>query len=384
MPGPLDGVKVVELAAIGPAPFAGMLLADLGAEVINIARIGEPGAMNGAAQRVLLRGRRFVHVDLKHPAGADVVRDLAAGADVFIEGFRPGVAERLGVGPDELLGVNSRLVYGRMTGWGQDGPRADQAGHDLGYLALSGALAPCVGDDGRPVAPLNMLGDFGGGGMLLAVGVLGALYAAQQSGEGQVVDAAIVDGAALLTAMHQGMLAAGLWDAPPGGNLFDGGAPFYRVYRTGDDRWLSVSAVEPKFYAALLDGLGLPIDPAGQYDASHWPALRDTFAARIATRSRDEWVEHFAGRDACVVPVLAPDEAAVDPHLVDRGVYVDTGAIRHPAPAPRFSETPTELPAESPDDETTTVLGEFGYTHSDIRRLADAGVIAPLHAEDHT
>jgi len=379
MPGPLDGVRVVELAAIGPAPFAGMLLADLGAEVINVARLGDAGGMPGAAaaHQVLLRGRRFVHVDLKHPAGADVVRDLAAGADVFLEGFRPGVAERLGVGPDDLLAANPRLVYGRMTGWGQDGPRADEAGHDLGYLALSGALAPCVGGDGRPTPPLNMLGDFGGGGMLLAVGVLGALYSVQQTGEGQVVDAAIVDGAALLTAMHQGMLAGGLCDSPPGGNLFDGGAPFYRVYRTADDKWLSVSAVEPKFYAALLDGLGLPIDPAAQHDRSRWAAWRETFAARIATRTREEWVDHFAGTDACVVPVLGPDEAAVDPHLSERGVYVDAGGIRHPAPAPRFSETPTQLPEESPVDETATVLGEFGYTASDIRRLSDAGVIAP-------
>ncbi|RNI23851.1 CaiB/BaiF CoA transferase family protein [Flexivirga caeni] len=378
MPGPLDGVRAVELAAIGPAPFAGMLLADLGAEVIHVARASGtsdvPGS--GAAHRVLLRGRRVIHVDLKHPAGADVVRDLAAGADVFLEGFRPGVAERLGVGPDELLAVNSRLVYGRMTGWGQDGPRAGEAGHDLGYLALSGALAPCVGDGGRPVAPLNMLGDFGGGAMLLVIGVVSALFAAQQSGEGQVVDAAVLDGAALLTAMHQGMLAGGLWEAPPGGNLFDGGAPFYRVYRTADDRWLSVAAIEPKFYAALLDGLGLPIDPAGQHDRTRWPALRDTFAARIATRARDEWVDLFAGTDACVVPVLEPEEAASDPHLAERGVYVDTGVIRHPAPAPRFSATPTELPTESAVDETAAVLGECGYTASDIRRLADAGVIA--------
>lgn len=380
MPGPLEGVRVVELAAIGPAPFAGMLLADLGAEVIHVARPDDTGGMPAAAaaHRVLLRGRRLVHVDLKHPAGADVVRDLAAAADVFLEGFRPGVAERLGVGPDDLLAANSRLVYGRMTGWGQDGPRAGEAGHDLGYLALSGALAPCVGDDGRPVAPLNMLGDFGGGGMLLTVGVLSALLAVQQTGEGQVVDAAIVDGAALLTAMHQGMLAAGQWESPPGGNLFDGGAPFYRVYRTADDRWLSVSAVEPKFYAALLDGLDLPLDPAAQHDRSRWRAWRETFAARIATRTRDEWVELFAGADACVVPVLEPDEAAADAHLVERGVYVDAGAIRHPAPAPRFSVTPTELPGDGLDDQTAAVLGEFGYTAADLRRLADARVIRPL------
>ena len=375
MSGPLTGVKVVELGAIGPAPFAGMMLADLGAEVVNVGRLGNDD-MTAATHRVLLRGRRFVHLDLRHPAGAEVVRDLVGNADVLTEGFRPGVAERLGVGPEDLLEINPRLVYGRMTGWGQDGPRAAAAGHDLGYLALSGALAPSVGDGGRPVAPLNMLGDFGGGGMLLAVGILAALFSAQQTGEGQVVDASILDGTALLTAMHQSMLASGMWQQPPGGNLFDGGAPFYRVYRTADDKWLSVAAIEPKFYAALLDGLNVDADPADQFDQVHWPELRVTFATRIAARTRDEWVDVFAGRDACVVPVLDPDEAAADPHVIAREVYVDRGGIRHPTPAPRFSETPTELPEESPDDETADVLSEFGYTPSDIRRLAEAGVIA--------
>lgn len=384
MPGPLDGVRVVELAAIGPAPFAGMLLSDLGAEVINVGRLdGGAGGMTAAAHRVLLRGRRFVHLDLRHPAGVEVVEDLARSADVLTEGYRPGVVERLGIGPDELLAVNPRLVYGRMTGWGQDGPRAEQAGHDLGYLALSGALAPSVGDGGRPIAPLNMLGDFGGGGMLLAVGVLSALFSTQQTGEGQVVDASILDGAALLTAMHQSMLASGMWQQPPGGNLFDGGAPFYRVYRTADDKWLSVSAIEPKFYATLLDGLGVDAAAADQYDQSHWSELRVTIATRIASRARDDWVDIFAGRDACVVPVLDPDEAAADPHVIAREVYADRGGIRHPAPAPRFSETPTELPDESPDDETADVLGEFGYTHADIRRLAEAGVIAADTGNDH-
>ncbi|MFC6703901.1 CaiB/BaiF CoA transferase family protein [Flexivirga alba] len=326
MPGPLDGVRVVELAAIGPAPFAGMLLADLGADVINVGRLGNDGGMTAAAHRVLLRGRRFVHLDLRHPAGVEVVEDLVRGADVLTEGFRPGVAERLGLGPDDLRAVNPRLVYGRMTGWGQDGPRAGDAGHDLGYLALSGALAPSVGDGGRPVAPLNMLGDFGGGGMLLAVGVLSALFSAQQTGEGQVVDASILDGTALLTAMHQSMLASGMWQQPPGGNLFDGGAPFYRVYRTADDKWLSVAAVEPKFYATLLDGLGVDADPAEQYDQVHWPELRVTFATRITSRMRDEWVETFTGRDACVVPVLDPDEAAADPHVIARGCMSTTAA----------------------------------------------------------
>lgn len=381
MPGPLNGVRVVELAAIGPAPFAGMMLADLGAEVINVGRLEDSG-ITAAAHRVLLRGRRFVHLDLRHPAGVEVVEDLARSADVVTEGFRPGVAERLGVGPDDLLPINPRLIYGRMTGWGQDGPRAAAAGHDLGYLALSGALAPCVGDGGRPVAPLNMLGDFGGGGMLLAVGVLSALFSVQQTGEGQVVDASILDGAALLTAMHQSLLASGMWQQPPGGNLFDGGAPFYRVYRTSDDKWLSVGAIEPKFYAELVEGLGVPVDPAEQYDQAHWPEWRVTFATRIASRTRDEWVEAFAGRDACVVPVLDPDEAAADPHVIAREVYADRGGIRHPAPAPRFSETPTELPEPSPEDETVEVLGEFGYSHSDIRRLADAGVIAAEQDSD--
>jgi len=266
--------------------------------------------------------------------------------DVVIEGFRPGVAERRGVGPDAALSRTPRLVYGRMTGGGQDGPLSQAAGHDITYLALSGALEPVCGADGAPVPPLNLLGDFGGGGMSLAVGVLAALWHARECGEGQVVDASILDGTALLTVMHQSMLASGTWSAPRGHNVFDGGAPFYRVYRTRDDRYVAVGAIEPAFLAALLDGLGLSEDPvAAQAGApEHWPAATERLAEVFAQRDRDEWAAVFADRDACVAPVLSPDEAAAHPHLSARGTYLDVDGIRHPAPTPRFSRTPLDPP----------------------------------------
>ncbi|WP_265443618.1 CaiB/BaiF CoA transferase family protein [Flexivirga meconopsidis] len=381
MTGPLTGVRVVELSAIGPAPFAGMLLADLGAEVIRVGRLaGDDEEAMRPTHGVLNRGRRWMQLDLKQPEAQEAVRKLAATADVLTEGFRPGVAERLGLGPEALLAINPRLVYGRMTGWGQTGPRAATAGHDLGYIALSGALAPCVAADGTPTQPLNMLGDFGGGGMLLAVGVLSALWSAARTGEGQVVDAAIVDGAALLTGMHQAMLASGLWAAAPGGNVFDGGAPFYGSYRTADGRWLSVAAMEPKFYGQLLQGLELDLDPAAQLDQSSWPATRSVFASRIAEKTRDEWIAAFDGLDACVAPVLEPAEVTGDPHLADREVYVERDGLRHPAPAPRFSHTPTTLPADGGADETATILHDLGYTDDQLTALADAGAIKPADA----
>ena len=373
--GPLRGVRVIELGAIGPAPFAGMMLSDMGAEVIRVGRLGDDERAGAATHGVLNRGRRWMQVDLKSASGVAIVRDLVAGADVLTEGFRPGVAERLGLGPADLLAVNPALVYGRMTGWGQDGPLAHAAGHDINYIALSGVLAPVVGDGGRPVPPLNMLGDFGGGGMLLAVGVLGALLHARATGEGQVVDAAIVDGAALLTSMHQAMLASGMWAAPAGHNLFDGGAPFYGVYRTADDRWLSVGAIEPKFYAALLTGLGLELDPAQQMDTSTWPHTRELIAERIVERTRDEWVRVFAETDACVAPVLEPAETARDEHLRTRETYVSRDGLRHPAPAPRFGSTPGTLPTRSIGSETAALLREIGRTEQQIAALRDSGVI---------
>ncbi|NHN55588.1 CoA transferase [Calidifontibacter sp. DB0510] len=375
MAGPLTGVRVIELGAIGPAPFAGMLLGDLGAEVIRVARHGDDAAAQRAVHGVLLRGRRFVQADLKAPGGAELVRRLVQGADVLTEGFRPGVAERLGIGPDDLLAGNPRLVYGRMTGWGQDGPLAASAGHDINYIALSGALAPCVGSDGAPVAPLNMLGDFGGGGMLLAVGVLAALLHARATGEGQVVDAAIVDGSALLTAMHQAMLGSGLWAAPPGGNIFDGGAPFYGVYRTADDRWLSVGAIEPAFYADFVRGLGMPGLP-DRDDPANWPQLKQQVAARIAERSLEEWTDAFAGLEACVAPVLDPAEAPDHPQLAAREVYREWDGLRHPAPAPRFSATTVDWPptAEATDS-TYDVLREIGCSTDELDQWTSSGVI---------
>ena len=379
--GPLTGVRVLEVGGIGPGPFAGLLLADLGATVIRIERPN--GGAGIATHRILLRGRRQLVVDLKDPRGKDVVLRIADASDVLIEGFRPGVMERLGLGPDTALTRNPRLVYGRMTGWGQDGPLADSAGHDINYIAVAGVLQPIAGPDLTPVAPLNMLGDFGGGGMLLVAGLLAALIHARATGQGQVVDAAIVDGAALLTAMLHSMRASGRWDAPRGQNLFDGGAPFYGVYRTADERWLAVGAIEPQFYAALLHGLGLTGELAGlaQHDRHHWPATRERFAAVIARRTLAEWLAVFAGADACVSEVVDPASVTEHPHLALRRTYVDDDGLVQPAPAPRFSATPLAMPAPAPEpgSSETGLLTVFGLSDDSIRELVADGVIgAPL------
>ena len=364
--GPLHGVRVLEVGGIGPGPYAGMLLADLGAEVV---RVDRPNEDLRPTHAVLLRGRRSVVLDLKSELGREAVLRLADRSDVLVEGFRPGVAERLGFGPDVVLQRNPALVYGRMTGWGQDGPYAASAGHDLTYLAVSGALEAFAGTDGRPVPPLNLLGDFGGGGMLLAFGVVSALLHARATGQGQVVDAAIVEGVASMTAMHQAMLASGMWSGPRGGNLFDGGAPFYRCYRTSDDRWVAVAAIEPEFYARFLDGLGVPAGEAqalvaAQLDPASWPEVTARLERVLAGRTRDEWADVFAGRDACVAPVLSAREAAADPHLVARGVYRvgASGAPTQPAPVPRFGATPATAGEGlvEPGADTRAVLSEMG------------------------
>ncbi|HEV7148426.1 MAG TPA: CaiB/BaiF CoA-transferase family protein [Pedococcus sp.] len=364
--GPLAGVAVVEVGGIGPGPFAAMLLADLGAAVV---RVDRPGEDLWPTHQVLLRGRRSVVLDLKTELGREAVLALADRSDVLLEGYRPGVAERLGFGPAEVLARNPRLVYGRMTGWGQDGPYAALAGHDITYLAVSGMLEAFAGADGRPVPPLNLLGDFGGGGMLLALGVVSALLHSRSTGEGQVVDAAIVDGVTSMTAMHQAMLVSGMWSAPRGQNLFDGGAPFYRCYRTRDDRWMAVGAIEPMFYGRLLAGLGLAGEglDAAQLDESTWPRVVAVFEDVFVTRSRQEWVEVFAGRDACVAPVLSAAEAAADPHLVARGAYAAPSgpdAPVQPGAAPRFSATPARAawPAVRPGRHTEEVLRELGLS----------------------
>ncbi|SDP47488.1 alpha-methylacyl-CoA racemase [Pedococcus dokdonensis] len=368
-PGPLSGVKVLEVGGIGPGPFAAMMLSDLGADVV---RVDRPAEDLRPTHAVLLRGRRSVVADLKSEDGLAVLFGLLDEADILIEGFRPGVAERLGFGPQVALSRNPRLVYGRMTGWGQEGPYAALAGHDITYLAVAGVLDAFAGADGRPVPPLNLLGDFGGGGMMLALGVVAALWHARESGAGQVVDAAIVDGLAAMTAMHQSMLGSGLWSAPRGANLFDGGAPFYRCYRTADDRWLAVGAIEPVFYARFVAGLGLGSAELGdvesaQHDPAQWPRLAELFAERVAARPLADWVATFAELDACVAPVLTLAEARVDPHLAARGVYAAVPGARglvQPAAAPRFSATPTTAGAPATDaaPHTDAVGRERGLT----------------------
>jgi alpha-methylacyl-CoA racemase len=335
--GPLAGVRVVEIASIGPGPFAAMVLADLGAQVVRIER---PGGSPSIPGDPLLRGRAAqVTLDLSSPGAVESVLRLASGADVLIEGFRPGVAERLGFGPEQCASRNSHLIYGRVTGWGQDGLRSASAGHDIDYIAVAGALHPMGPASEPPPPPLNLVGDFGGGGMLLVAGVLAALVERASSGSGQVVDAAMVDGIALLMTMHHGLVASGLWTDARENNLLDGGAPFYRCYRTSDDRFVAVGAIEPQFYAALLAGLGLEgSDLPGQYDRAEWGLLRSRLAAEFATRTRDEWVAVFTGSDACVAPVLTPVEAPTDPHLAGRGTFATIDGVVQPAPAPRFPD----------------------------------------------
>ena len=337
---PLHGIRVVELASLAPAPFGCMMLADLGADVVLVDRPG-----GNATPDPLRRGRRAVSLDLKTGAGVAALLRLAERADVLVEGFRPGVAERLGFGPADLHKINPRLVYARMTGWGQDGPLAARAGHDIDYIATAGALAPLGRPGEPPLAPLNLIGDFAGGGMLLAVGVLAALLERERSGRGQVVDAAMVDGSALLTTFLHGMLGAGRWPFPRGGNLLDGGAPFYDTYRTSDGEFMAVGALERAFYRELLAGLGLAGEELpDQYDPAGWPVLRARFAARFAERTRAEWTEVFAGVDACVAPVLAPAEAPEHPHNRARRAFVEVDGLIQPAPAPRFGRTPAAHP----------------------------------------
>ncbi|MFF8097377.1 CaiB/BaiF CoA transferase family protein [Streptomyces sp. NPDC016675] len=341
--GPLGGVRVVELAGIGPGPFAAMLLADLGADVVRVDRPGGAGLGIDPARDVTNRNKRSVIVDLKAPDGPARVLDLAERADVLIEGYRPGVAERLGVGPDDCHARNPRLVYGRMTGWGQHGPLADRAGHDIGYIALTGALGMIGAPDEPPAVPANLVGDYAGGSLYLVVGILAALHHARASGAGQVVDAAIVDGTAHLSSMIHGMLAAGAWQDRRGANLLDGGCPFYGTYATADGRHMAVGALEPRFYAQFMELLGIPDRAPARDDPARWAELRDAIAARFATRTRDEWTAVFADSDACVAPVLSLREAPHHPHLAARGTFTDHGGITQPAPAPRFSATPTAV-----------------------------------------
>ncbi|KDN73045.1 carnitine dehydratase [Streptomyces olindensis] len=341
--GPLTGVRVVELAGIGPGPFAAMLLADLGADVVRVDRPGGPGLAIDPAYDVTNRNKRSVVVDLKSPDGPDQVLGLAAHADILIEGYRPGVAERLGVGPEHCRARNPRLVYGRMTGWGQDGPLAHRAGHDIAYLAPTGVLGMIGRPDEPPAVPANLLGDYAGGSLYLVVGVLAALHHARATGTGQVVDAAIVDGTAHLAAMIHGMLAAGGWQDRRGANLLDGGCPYYGTYETADGKYMAVGALEPRFYAEFLALLGVEDQAAARKDIARWGELREQVAARFKSRTREEWTAVFDGSDACVAPVLSLREAPHHPHLAARGTFTDHDGLTQPAPAPRFSATPTSV-----------------------------------------
>jgi alpha-methylacyl-CoA racemase len=379
MAGPLVGLKVVELAGLAPAPFATTVLADLGADVVRVDRAKPGFDVLAFPHDPLSRTRAWIGVDTKAPAGRDIVLRLLDGADVLIEGFRPGVTERLGLGPDVCLERNPRLVYGRITGWGQDGPLAQAAGHDINYIGLAGALEPIGRAGERPVPPLNLIGDFGGGGLLLAMGVLAALVERASSGRGQVVDASMVDGSALLTAGMHGLRNIGLWNKGRGANMLDGGAPFYDTYEAADGRYVAVGAIEERFWGDLLKVLELDADEvAGRLDPEQWPAVREKLAAVFRTRTRDEWTDRAAGTDACLTAVLTPEEATEHPHNVARGTFVDLDGHRQPAPAPKFGRTPAGTPEtpHEPRSDTTAVLLTLGYSAKDIDELRADGVIA--------
>ncbi|SNQ47295.1 Alpha-methylacyl-CoA racemase [Frankia canadensis] len=384
MAGPLEGVRVLEMAGLGATPFGVMLLADLGADVVRVDRPARP--MNSDYERrraaadphrsVLDRGRRSLVVDLRRPEGVELVLDLVGRADVLVEGFRPGVMERLGLGPDVCLGRNPKLVYGRLTGWGQTGPLAPRAGHDITYIALTGALRSVARKDEAPIPPLSMAGDMAGGGMLLALGVVSALLSARATGQGQVVDAAMVDGASTLLSMYYGLMAQGRWRDEPGTNFGDTGAPYYDVYATADGQYVAFGALEEAFYQEFLQRAG--IDPASlpsRDDESRWPELRAELARHFASRTRDEWDALLGDSDACVAPVLSMTEAPSHPHLAARGTHVTRGDVVQPAPAPRFSGTPTTLPPPAParGEHGQAALADWGVSDDLVTRVEKAG-----------
>ena len=377
--GPLSGVKVLEFEAIGPGPFCGMMLADMGADVLLVDRPDDPRLGFGRDRwfDVMVRGRRSVTLDLKSKDGVAAAIALASKADALIEGFRPGVMERLGLGPDALLAANPKLVYGRMTGWGQDGPMAPRAGHDINYIALSGVLH-AIGRKGEaPVPPLNLVGDFGGGGMLLAFGIACALLEAKRSGKGQVVDAAMVDGAATLATMFSGMLAANRWSEARGENVLDTGAPWYDTYETKDGKYVAIGSIEPKFYDELLSKLGLnPKDLPAQHDRKNWPSLRRIFENRFKEKTRDEWCTVFEGSDACFAPVLTFSEARAHPHNARRGTFTKVGKVDQPAPAPRFSRTPGKIRGAPPErgEGGKQALADWGFSGHEIQNLKTLGM----------
>lgn len=365
------------MGSIGPGPFAAMMLADLGAEVIRLDRPGPVDPLNTGPANLLLRGRPSVTVDLKHDGGRELVLRLCESADAVIEGFRPGVMERLGLGPDALLARRPRLVYGRMTGYGQEGPMAAAAGHDINYIAVSGALGAMARAGERPLAPLNLVGDFGGGGMLLALGVVAAILEARGSGQGQVVDAAMVDGAALLTGLFHGLRAAGAWLGKPGTNFLDSGAHFYETYTTADGGHVAVGAIEPQFYAELLRLLEIAPADAPQWERERWPELKERFAAVFATRTRSRWAELLEPAEACATAVYGLDEAPEHPHMVARGTFLEIDGVLQPGPAPRFSRTPGRITGPPPPAgaDTDTALAAWGVGDADRDALRRAGVL---------
>ncbi len=377
--GPLTGVRVIELQGIGPGPFCGMMLADMGAEIIRVDRAQSVGSPANATD-FLARGRKSIGVDLKSAAGVETVLRLIESADVLIEGFRPGVTERLGLGPDTCLARNPKLVYGRMTGWGQTGTMASVAGHDINYISLSGALHAIGEPGGAPVPPLNLVGDFGGGGMLLAFGIAAALFETSKSGQGQVIDAAMTDGSALLMNAVFGLMNSGRWSHTRGTNLLDGGAHFYGTYATSDGKWISIGSIEPQFYQLLLDKTGLAADTdlPRQMSRENWPLMQEKLAAVFAGKSRDEWDQIMLGTDICYAPVLDFDEAVAHPHNVARQTFVEADGVTQAAPAPRFSRTAPQMPAASvaPGAHTNEILADMGMSEADISALHASGAIA--------
>ena len=380
--GPLSGFKIIELAGIGPGPFCGMMLADMGAEVIRVERFSAAADSAATAPKdILARNRRSIAVDLKSPAGIETVKRLIEGADALFEGFRPGVTERLGLGPDQCLERNERLVYGRMTGWGQDGPMAQAAGHDINYIGLAGALHAMGRAGEKPVPPLNLVGDFGGGGMLLAYGLVCALLEVSKSGKGQVVDAAMIDGTSALMAMFYSMSASGRFHLERGTNLLDGGAHFYDTYRTKDDEHICIGSIEPQFYALLIEKAGLDAEKfAPQMDESQWPELKAELTNVFLTKTRAQWCELMEGTDVCFAPVLNLQEAAEHPHSKARNSYLQVDGVLQHAPAPRFSRTKAgEVKgARVPGEDSRAVLQEFGFSDAEVGQLEGDQVIAKV------
>jgi len=381
--GPLSGLRVLELAGIGPCPFGAMVLADLGADVLRVERSSAVPATRPAGRSwdLLQRGKRSIGVDLKHPDGVELVLALVEQADALVEGFRPGVTERLGLGPDVCLQRNPRLVYGRMTGWGQDGPLADRAGHDIDYISIGGALDPIGRAGERPVPPLNLVGDFGGGGMLLALGVMAALWSARSSGQGDVIDVAMVDGSALLMTMTWAFRALGVWHDERGTNLLDTGAPFYDTYECADGKMVAVGALEPQFYAQLLEVMDLAAgDEPPQMDRSRWPESKQRYADVFRTKTRDEWAALAEGTDSCLAPVLSMAEAALHPHNTARSTFVEIDGVVQPAPAPRFARMTTSVPQPAlwPGEEGEAALADWHMPSDRVEALRRDGVIATL------